>query len=264
MFETVAPDAFARRDRHVLYESLPVSIALHVAVIAAVAIAIAANVTLPLEPPKMVMTYLVSELSEPVPPPPPPAPAKQPDGPKDQPKLDTTMAVALAPIDVAPATIPEEVEQMPPPSQFRLISASVDKFVPGAGVAGGVSGGVAGGVAGGVPGGSSGGVSGGMVGGDGRMHFERDSRLPLFAEERPYPDYPDKCINAREESTVVVKYVIGKDGKVNDVSIIKKGARKEFDESTLEAVRHWRFRPLVVDGEAMEVVHELTVYFRLY
>lgn len=268
MFETVTPDAFARRDRHIFYESLPVSIGLHAAVIAAAAIGIAAHVTLPLEPPKLVTGYLVSELAVQVPPPPPAAPAKQPDKPKDQARLETSAPVALTPMDLAPSTIPDEVSQMPPPSPFRLVSASVDKFVPAAGAAGGVGGGGIGGAAGGVAGGSAGGVGGGvgggLVGGDGRIHFERDARLPLFVENRPYPDYPDSCINAREEGTVVVKYVIGKDGHVNDASIIQKGSRKEFDQSALEAVRKWRFRPLLVDGEAMEVVHELTVYFRLY
>jgi protein TonB len=266
MFETVAPDAFAPRDRHVLYESLPVSIGLHAVAVAAAAIAIAAHVTLPLEPPKLVVGFLATELAERVPPPPPPpAPAEAADTPKDQPKLETSAAVALTPMDVAPSIIPEDVNQMPLPSPIRLISASVDKFVPGAGVAGGVAGGMRGGVTDGVAGGSAtGGVKGGIVGGDGRMHFERDARLPLLIEARPYPDYPDRCINAREESTVVVKYVIAKDGHVSDVSIIQKGSRKEFDESALEAVRQWRFRPLIVDGEAMEVVHELTVYFRLY
>jgi protein TonB len=264
MFETVAPDAFAHRDRHIFYESLPASIALHAIAVGAIAVAITSQVTLPVAPPKLLVAYLASELAEPVPPPPPPAPAKQPDAPKDQAKLETAAPVALAPIDLAPSTIPDEVEQMPPPSPFRLVSATVDKFVPAAGVPGGVAGGMKGGVEGGVAGGAQGGVGGGVVGGDGRMHFERDARLPLFMEQHPYPDYPDRCINARMEGTVVVKYIIGKDGRVNEASITKHAERKEFDESTLEAIRRWKFRPLIVDGEAMEVVHELTVYFRLY
>ncbi|HEY2091151.1 MAG TPA: energy transducer TonB [Thermoanaerobaculia bacterium] len=263
MFETVAPAAFARRDRHVFYESLPASIALHAIAIGAVAVAIASNVTLPAAPPKLLVAYLASDLAEPVPPPPPPAaPAKQSDAPKQE----TTLAasVALAPIDLAPSIIPDEIEQMPPPSPFRLVSATVDKFVPAAGVDGGVGSGAKGGVAGGVSGGASGGVAGGMVGGDGRMHFERDAQLPLFPEEHSYPDYPDICINARMEGSLVVKYVIGKDGHVNEVSILHHAERKEFDASALDAVRKWKFRPLIVDGVAMEVVHELTVYFRLY
>jgi len=160
--------------------------------------------------------------------------------------------------------IPDEVDQMPLPSPIRLVSASIDKFVPAAGVAGGVAGGVQHGVAGGVLGGALEGVTGGIVGGDGRMHFERDSRLPLVMEEHPYPEYPKSCREAKKEGIVIVRYVIGKDGRVSDVSIIHHAARKEFDESTLEAVRKWRFRPLLIDGEPMEVVHEMTVFFRLY
>jgi len=262
MFETVAPDAFGRRDRHILYETLPLSIGLHAAAVIAVAVAIASHVTLPLQPPKVLVGYLASELSEPVPPPPPPAPAKQPDAPKQAPKIESS--VGLKPIDLAPTTIPDEVDQMPLPSPMRLVSASVDKFVPAAGVAGGVAGGVQHGVTGGVLGGSLDGVTGGIVGGDGRMHFERDSRLPLVMEEHPYPIYPDTCIDKRQEGLVIVRYVIGKDGHVNEVSILHHAAHKEFDESTLEAVRKWRFRPLLIDGEPMEVVHEMTVFFRLY
>jgi protein TonB len=263
MFETVTPDAFARRDRHVLYESLPASIALHAIAAGAIAVAILSHVTLPLEPPKVIVTYLASELNEPVPPPPPPAPAQQPPAAKNEPRLEAA-AVALAPMDVAPSTIPDEVPEVPLPSPMRLVSATIDKFTPAAGVAGGVAGGVKGGVSGGVFGGVADGVKGGVVGGDGRVHFERDARLPLFIENKPYPEYPDSCINAREEGTVVVRYIIGKDGRVIDVSILDHGSRKEFDKSTLGAIRQWKFRPLLVDGEAMEVVHELTVYFRLY
>jgi protein TonB len=263
MFETVAPDAFARRDRHVLYETLPASIAVHLAAGAVIVVVAMSQVAFPLQPPKVIVGYIASELGEPVPPPPPPPAPKQPDA-RPEPKLQTPMDLALTPMETAPATIPDEVEQMPPSSQIRLVSATVDKLVPAAGRSDGVKGGVASGLSGGVLGGVGGGIVGGIVGGDGRMHFERDSRLPLFAEEHPYPEYPDTCINQRLEGLVIVKYVIGKDGKVNDVSIIHHAAHKEFDIATLDAIRRWRFRPLIIDGEPMEVVHELTVFFRLY
>lgn len=262
MFETVAPGAFARRNRNVFYETLPISVGLHAAAIAAIAIVIVSHVTLPVEPPKIIVGYLASELGDPVPPPPPPAPAKQLDAPK-HPNIDNS-AVTLKPVEVAPSAIPDEVTQMPLPSPIRQVSASIDKLIPAAGVAGGITGGVTGGAKDGALGGSLTGVKGGIVGGDGRMHFERDSRLPLFMEEHPYPQYPTSCIDSRKEGIVIVRYIIGKDGHVNEVSIIHHAARKEFDESTLEAVRQWRFRPLIIDGEAMEVVHEMTVYFRLY
>jgi outer membrane biosynthesis protein TonB len=36
-----------------------------------------------------------------------------------------------------------------------------------------------------------------------------------------------------------------------------------FDEATVRAIRNWRFRPMIKDGQPTEVVHELTVLFRL-
>ena len=36
-----------------------------------------------------------------------------------------------------------------------------------------------------------------------------------------------------------------------------------FESPAVDAIKLWRFRPLLVDGEAREVVHELVVYFRL-
>jgi len=96
------------------------------------------------------------------------------------------------------------------------------------------------------------------------VHFGRDSRLPLFVQQQPYPVYPKVCVENHWEDTVVIKYVIGTDGHVHDVSITQRPYRKEFEAATVDAIRQWIFRPLVVDGEPMEVVHELTVYFRLY
>ena len=259
MFETVAPDAFVKRDRHVWYETLPASIAIHVAAAAAIAAVAMAHIAFPLQPPRLIIGYITSALGEPVPPP-PPAAALSPPSPKTAPKIDEPTPVRLAP-DLAPSQIPENVpDEMPLPSPIQLVSAAIGKLQPSAGIQGGMNGGVVGGAIGGM----QGGIIGGIVGGDGRVHFERDANLPLFVEERPYPEYPEKCKTNHWEDTVVVKYVIGKDGHVRDVSVTQRPYRKEFEPPTLEAISRWRFRPLIIDGEAMEVVHELTVYFRLY
>ena len=36
-----------------------------------------------------------------------------------------------------------------------------------------------------------------------------------------------------------------------------------FVDNTVRAIRSWRFKPYIKDGEAQEVVHELTVYYKL-
>ena len=91
MFETVAPDAFTKRDRHVFYETLPASIAIHAVAAAAITIGAMARIAFPLEPPKLVVGYITAALaSEPVPPPPPAAlPAENAEARADAPDTHT-------------------------------------------------------------------------------------------------------------------------------------------------------------------------------
>ena len=39
--------------------------------------------------------------------------------------------------------------------------------------------------------------------------------------------------------------------------------QQAFDDATIKALREWRFKPLVLEGRAIEVVHELTVFYQL-
>ena len=65
------------------------------------------------------------------------------------------------------------------------------------------------------------------------------------------------------EDELVVRYVIGKDGRVKEVIIVQPPQRDIFVDGTVRAIRSWRFKPMIKDGERQEVVHELTVYYRL-
>ena len=46
-------------------------------------------------------------------------------------------------------------------------------------------------------------------------------------------------------------------------AFVLRGARPVFIDVTLKAIKNWRFRPMIKDGERQEVVHELTIYYRL-
>jgi periplasmic protein TonB len=95
------------------------------------------------------------------------------------------------------------------------------------------------------------------------VHVPRDANLNMFPLSKTFPIYPERARMQRWEDQLVVRYVIGKNGRVKEVIILESASRKIFDEATVDAIRHWRFRPMMKDGEAQEVVHELTVYFRL-
>lgn len=258
MFETVVPENFTHRSRKVFYESLPVSIGVHAVAIFGILVASVWQVSFPKQSPKLNSLYsLVAELPSPPPPPPPPAAA-----PKAA-QLAPTRPVEPKPEEiVAPTMIPDTI----PTEQLPIVTEVVE------GVDGGVEGGVEGGVVGGSPGGVMGGDIGGTIGGvvgslaiapPNTVVVERDKPLPMMAMSKVYPQYPEEARIRGWEDAVIVRYVIGKDGRVKEVKILGAPERQVFTDSTVKAIRHWRFRPLVKDGQAQEVVHELTVYFKL-
>jgi protein TonB len=98
---------------------------------------------------------------------------------------------------------------------------------------------------------------------DGRVHIDRNQALPLQVVQQDYPAYPDKAKKQGLEDQVIVRYIIGKNGRVISVEILDHAKDPMFDEATVQAIRQWRFRPMVQDGKPVEVVHELAVNFQL-
>src|SRR5205823_21702 len=120
MFETVVPETFQARSRKVLYETLPVSLALHALAIGA-AVAVASwNIVFPVNSPKLMSVYSLITIPEP-PPPPPLPPAGQP---APQPVV-APRPVALTEQIVAPTVIPDTIPTIPdpPPPRIQLAPA---------------------------------------------------------------------------------------------------------------------------------------------
>src|SRR5438045_6763527 len=107
MFETVAPEAFAKRSNRVFYQTLPVSLTLHALVVAGIAVGLLNRLEFPTESPRLVRAYALIELPPP-PPPPPPAPKPIEKAPPI-PKALIEQAKLLAPT-VIPAKIPDVVD----------------------------------------------------------------------------------------------------------------------------------------------------------
>ncbi|MCU1229774.1 MAG: TonB family protein [Acidobacteria bacterium] len=261
MFETVAT-ASVSRSRRLLYETLPVSIVLH---LIAVGVAVGASlwkVEFPRQSPRFVTMYSLTAIPDPPPPPPPPPPPK----PAQQQPPPATHEVALVarpqvPVEeiVAPTVIPDEIP---------LVSNSIAQLATTAIAVGGVATGIPGGEKDGQAGGEIGGKLHGITGGiqfpdDGRVHIERGKPLPLLALSQEYPSYPPEMKKKRIEDSVIVRYVIGTDGRMKDVQVIDPAKQAVFNEVTVSAIRRWRFRPMIKDGKPTEVVHELLVNFEL-
>src|SRR6185503_10780727 len=71
MFETVVPETFHSKSRRLAYETLPLSIAIHAAAIAAGIVATVWNVGFPDASPRISVAYSLTRIPDPPPPPPP-------------------------------------------------------------------------------------------------------------------------------------------------------------------------------------------------
>ena len=139
--------------------------------------------------------------------------------------------------------------------------------------------GTAGGVVGGIPGGMAGGFPAGVFTG---MPNSAPS-VPVLAKspaEAPVkrtriaarvaeanlihdvpPQYPTEAGRARIEGAVVLMAVIDKDGTVKDVRV--ESGLPILAQAAIDAVRQWRYKPYVIDGQPVEVDSRITINFTL-
>lgn len=75
------------------------------------------------------------------------------------------------------------------------------------------------------------------------------------------PAYPAIARAARVEGVVILEAVIGEDGSVSDVRVLR--SIPLLDAAAMEAVRQWRFTPTLLNGEPVPVVMTITVAFKL-
>jgi periplasmic protein TonB len=79
--------------------------------------------------------------------------------------------------------------------------------------------------------------------------------------EQPAPVYPLMAKQARIRGSVVLKAIIGVDGKVKD--LVAVSGHPFLVQAAVEAVRKWIYRPTVLDGVPVEVDTTIEVRFGL-
>lgn len=92
-----------------------------------------------------------------------------------------------------------------------------------------------------------------MVGGD---------VLPPVKVSATEPLYTEDARKARIQGVVIVQAVIDKDGNVRNVKVLK-GLPSGLDQSAVDAIKQWKFKPSTRNGEPVAVYYNLTVNFRL-
>ena len=198
-------------------------------------------------------------VAPPPPPPPPPPPAAAP--PKVVKVIPRQFDAGKL---VTPKVIPKEIAQikedeLPPPSS-------------GVGVVGGVAGGVAGGQPGGVLGGILGGIPSAAPPPPPPPKKEEKAPTPqrirvggnvqaanLINQVRPV--YPPLAKQARISGTVELSAIIGKDGRVQDLKVVR--GHPLLVQAALDAVKQWVYKPTLLNGEPVEVSTTIDVNFTL-
>ena len=198
-------------------------------------------------PKQQLMTFLVAP---PPPPPPPPPPAAAPVRVQRAPETEVVNGQLRT-----PTKIPEKVkmikeEEAPPPS------AAI--------------GGVVGGVPGGVPGGQMGGVIGGIISSTPvavpkvatpqRVRVSQGVTEGLLLHQVK-PSYPPLARQARIQGQVVLEAVIAKDGTIQNLRLVN--GHPMLAPAAIEAVKQWRYKPYILNGEPVEVSTTITVNFTL-
>jgi periplasmic protein TonB len=134
------------------------------------------------------------------------------------------------------------------------------------------------GVVGGVPGGMPGGVPGGVLGevlrtaGNAPRLTDPSSMAPKKIHVAPrvaegnlihdvLPEYPAEAGRGRIEGTVVLMAVIDRDGFVRDVRV--QSGVPLLAKAAIDAVKQWRYRPYLLNGEPVEVDTQITINFTL-
>jgi periplasmic protein TonB len=197
-------------------------------------------------PKQMLTTFLTAPA--PPPPPPPPAPAVK----IVKPVARLIQSGKL----VAPTVIPKKV---------NIIKE--EEMPPDVGAVG-----VVGGVPGGMPGGTAGGVLGGILGGTGGGPPPPPKAIPSRIRvggnveqaaliHQVLPQYPQIAKTAHISGTVILHAIIAKDGTVQELQYIS--GPPLLMRTAMDAVRQWRYKPTLLNGEPVEVDTTISVVFTL-
>jgi protein TonB len=189
--------------------------------------------------------FVAPPLAAPPPPPPPPAP---PAGARTLRRAPAAARPSEPPTFVAPVEVPEEL----PPVEEALDLDGQEGGVPG-GVEGGVPGGVVGGIVGGLPSEPAAPAPrvvriGGKVTAPKLMHTVR-------------PEYPILAAQARLKGIVILEARVGVDGRVKEVKSLRGPVI--LVDAAIEAVKQWRYVPLLLNGQPVEFILTVTINFNL-
>jgi protein TonB len=73
--------------------------------------------------------------------------------------------------------------------------------------------------------------------------------------------YPPLAVSAGIQGVVILEATVGQDGRVEEVSVLRSVGL--LDRAAMEAVRQWRYEPLLLNGLPVRFILTVTVSFNL-
>jgi len=98
-------------------------------------------------------------------------------------------------------------------------------------------------------------------------HLEAKKRLtvtslePALLAHRVEPVYPPLARQTGRDGRVELHAIIATDGTIQSLEVVSGDPL--FYRSALAAVREWRYRPTILDGQAVEIDTHITVIYKL-
>jgi periplasmic protein TonB len=78
---------------------------------------------------------------------------------------------------------------------------------------------------------------------------------------RVQPVYPPLARTAHVQGAVVLAAIISKDGMIEDLRLLS--GHPMLVQAAIDAVKQWRYKPYILNGDAIEVETQITVNFNL-
>ncbi len=199
-------------------------------------------------------------------PPKPPAPEPPPEVKKIRKKAPASPVVAM----VAPPPPPAPEPIAPTPKVKERAQEADPNLAKKEASPPGPREGAPGGKPGGKPGGVPGGTGTGEGGGEGEVaagpralpvNLPEEGTPPEPLPDNVMPDFPEEMRTQGTEGLVILKVVVSHKGKVTKIDVMK--GDEPFVAAAIAAVKQWRYKPAIVDGQPQAVFKIVKIPFRI-
>jgi protein TonB len=93
-----------------------------------------------------------------------------------------------------------------------------------------------------------------------RVHVSRGVAQALLINS-VQPQYPDDAKQARIQGQVVLQALIDKKGDVDELTLVS--GHPALAPAAVAAVKHWKYKPYLLNGEAVAMETQIVVNFQL-